>query len=157
MHLETLKQRAKQMEEARNAKKEQNDKERKIELPDGTVLVGEQAIQEYRQSMESKTKLYESKKKDISEMESEDIVLKQTIEILKSRHHDMKEFMKKQEQDAGVEGYYEAQIEMERNEELIKEADEEKEQILQENNDMVEKINVLASESKERLEPMVSA
>ncbi len=117
---------------------------------------GEEKSMDETPSIEMKLAEQERLKRNVSEMQHESLILQRTVDILKSRHHNIEKFMAEQEELANAKGFHHAQKRLEDTVKSVAEIDEKKGQTLQEISEMVTKITEKLNVERERLQPMVS-
>ena len=125
------------------------------QLSDGTVLT-ESYANELRASLVDRKEQKGWIRKDISNLQSEALVLQRTEDLLRKHHRSVDEDIKIREEKGGVKGYQEAKSIMHTTEETSAKVDELKGSTLQEISDTVQEIVKSVEEKKEKLQPMVS-
>lgn len=126
-----------------------------VELPDGTILQGEETIR-HLESCKEILKQHEARKQHISSLHYESLVLDRTVTVLQGRHGNIEEFLKQQEEKAGVKGFHETQERLQHAEREKEEVDQMKGETLQEISDMVTEMTDILKREREKLQPMVS-
>lgn len=152
--LKTIKEMVKKLEIQASKENEILCQETEIVLPDGQVLNREQII-EISEAFHIKKDQYNKTKQEVSDMQYETLILQRTEDLIKGRHSNVEEFLKRREENAGVEGYHKIQCESHDIKENTAMIDEKKGQNLQEISEMVKEMAKTLNDSKEKLQPLV--
>jgi len=128
--------------------------EAEIILPDGQILDREQ-MSDVLVAYERKKEQYNKMKQELSDMQYESLVLQRTEDLIKGRHNNFEEFLKRREENAGVGGYYDIQCESHNIQENTAMINDVKGQNLQEISEMVKEMAKTLNNSKEKLQPLV--
>ncbi len=127
-----------------------------IDLPDGTRIVGGAEGKKFLDLCYEKCQLQDEVQNKISKLQSENQVLAGTLNALYRRHSNIEEFLKKQEEKAGVKGYRETHEKILDTEKRAEEVNRLKGETLQEVSDMVTEMTSRLKRDRKKLQPMVS-
>ena len=122
--------------------------------PDGTSMKRHE-FKDFQENLANKLKRYEDSRIEIETMRRENLVKKRTEEILKSRHHNLEEFLKAEEERAGVIGFRDTNDQLEQASKQTIALNKLKSQTLEEISATVKKIAFTLEETKRELEPKV--
>ena len=128
--------------------------EAEITLPDGQVLDREQ-MKKFSEAFGVKKEEYNRKKQELSDMQYEASILHRTEDLVKGRHDNIEEFLKRREEHAGVEGYHAIQNESHDVQETTTKINDVKGETLREISEMVKEMAKTLNDSKEKLQPLV--
>jgi len=98
---------------------------------------------------------YKSLKLELTELQSESVVLNRTEQILKARDDNVSEFMAAREQEKGVSGYQTTEKELQEISQKKTSTDREKGQTLEEISKIVTDINIALKDRKNKLAPQI--
>jgi len=104
-----------------------------------------------------KLKKYKQATSRLAELQAESVVLQRTEQTLRGRIDNLEEFMKLQEERAGVVGFRDAQQTLEATSEQTAEIDEVKGQTLEEISAIIKSITMKVEEKKDKLKPKIIA
>mmetsp|Transcript_25225 Transcript_25225/g.39030 ORF Transcript_25225/g.39030 Transcript_25225/m.39030 type:complete len:698 (+) Transcript_25225:1608-3701(+) len=104
-----------------------------------------------------KLKKYKQATSRLAELQAESVVLQRTEQTLRGRIDNLEEFMKLQEERAGVAGFRDAQQTLEATSEQTAEIDEVKGQTLEEISAIIKSITMKVEEKKDKLKPKIIA
>ncbi len=151
MNLESYVQSTKQREEIHA----ETCRNIEIDLPDGTRIIGGVDGKSFLDSCHEKCKQRDEVQKKISKLQSETQVLEGTLNALYRRHGNIEEFLKKQEENAGVKGFRETHEQILDTEKRAEEVNRIKGETLQEVSDMVTEMTSRLKRDRKKLQPMV--
>ena len=98
---------------------------------------------------------YKSLKTELTQLQSESVVLNRTEQILKARDENLSEFMSQREQEKGVSGYQNTEKELQEISKKKTSTDREKGQTLEEISKIVTDINIALKDRKNKLAPQI--
>jgi len=130
-------------------------KQHEIILPDGHVLENKEQADDFSEGFKQKMKHYDMVKKELSEMQYESLILQRSEDLIQKRHTNFEEFLKKREENAGIEGYHNIHAKLRDTEENRASIDNEKGETLQQITDTVKEITKTLNDSKEELQPLI--
>lgn len=125
-----------------------------IRRPDGTSM-SQHEYKKFQDDLGVKRENYEKLKNEIDSLEKELLVLENTEKILKSRHHNLEEFLNKQEEQAGILGFKDTHKQLEDASKQTTLLNALKSQTLEEISEMVQKIALSLDQKKKLLQPKV--
>lgn len=125
-------------------------------LDETEISEGEEKLSDCKDSaLETKLAEQERLQRYLSDMQHESLILQRTVDILRSRHHDIESFMSEEEERANAKGFHKVQATLKNTVDNVAEVDVMKGQTLQEISGMVTKITDKLKIERERLQPMV--
>lgn len=122
---------------------------------DGNLMSGEK-LKQFNLERVEKVRTYKKATSRLAELRAESIVLQRTEQTLRGRVHNLEEFLKVQEERAGVTGFRDAQQTLEAASEQTAEIDEVKGDTLEEISAIIKSITMKVEEKKDKLKPKVS-
>merc|ERR1712224_850362 len=121
----------------------------------GPKFMKREEFKQYATQLRSKTNKYKSLKLELTELQSESVVLNRTEQILKTRDENVSEFMAQREQEKGVAGYQKTEQELAQISQKKTDTDREKGQTLEEISKIVTDINVALKDRKNKHAPQI--
>jgi len=121
----------------------------------GPKFMKREEFKQYATQLRSKTNKYKSLKLELTELQSESVVLNRTEQILKTRDENVSEFMAQREQEKGVSGYQKTEQELQEISQKKTTTDREKGQTLEEISKIVTDINIALKDRKNKLAPQI--
>lgn len=128
---------------------------RTVDLPDGTVLQG-QEINAFLAACKQNQQILSEFQSKIKNVVKENASLDDTLELCRSKYTQFQEFIKVQEERAGVKGYHDSQQAMSNIEKQSLTVNQVKGNTLQEISDIVEEMRKTLKEKRALLQPLVS-
>ena len=92
---------------------------------------------------------------ELTQLQSESVVLNRTEQILKARDENLSEFMSQREQEKGVAGYQKTEEELQQISQKKTVTDRQKGQTLEEISKIVTDINIALKDRKNKLAPQI--
>lgn len=123
---------------------------------DGNLMSGEK-LKQFNLERVEKVRTYKKATSRLAELRAESIVLQRTEQTLRGRVHNLEEFLKVQEERAGVTGFRDAQQTLEAASEQTAEIDEVKGDTLEEISAIIKSITMKVEEKKDKLKPKIIA
>jgi len=121
----------------------------------GPKFMKREEFKQYATQLRSKTNKYKSLKMELTQLQSESVVLNRTEQILKARDENLSEFMAQREQEKGVSGYQKTEEELQQISEKKTVTDRQKGQTLEEISKIVTDINIALKDRKNKLAPQI--
>jgi intraflagellar transport protein 81 len=121
----------------------------------GPKFMKREEFKQYATQLRSKTNKYKSLKMELTQLQSESVVLNRTEQILKARDENVSEFMAQREQEKGVAGYQKTEKELAEISQKKTSTDREKGQTLEEISKIVTDINIALKDRKNKLAPQI--
>lgn len=121
----------------------------------GPKFMKREEFKQYATQLRSKTNKYKSLKLELTQLQSESVVLNRTEQILKARDENVSEFMAQREQEKGVAGYQKTEKELAEISQKKTSTDREKGQTLEEISKIVTDINIALKDRKNKLAPQI--
>merc|ERR1712224_264013 len=121
----------------------------------GPKFMKREEFKQYATQLRSKTNKYKSLKTELTQLQSESVVLNRTEQILKARDENLSEFMSQREQEKGVSGYQNTEKELQEISQKKTNTDREKGQTLEEISKIVTDINIALKDRKNKLAPQI--
>jgi intraflagellar transport protein 81 len=121
----------------------------------GPKFMKREEFKQYATQLRSKTNKYKSLKTELTQLQSESVVLNRTEQILKARDENLSEFMAQREQEKGVSGYQNTEKELQEISKKKTSTDREKGQTLEEISKIVTDINIALKDRKNKLAPQI--
>lgn len=121
----------------------------------GPKFMKREEFKQYATQLRSKTNKYKSLKLELTQLQSESVVLNRTEQILKARDENVSEFMAAREQEKGVAGYQKTEKELAEISQKKTSTDREKGQTLEEISKIVTDINIALKDRKNKLAPQI--
>merc|ERR1712187_12433 len=121
----------------------------------GPKFMKREEFKQYATQLRKKTNKYKSLKLELTQLQSESVVLNRTEQILKARDENVSEFMAQREQEKGVAGYQKTEKELAEISQKKTSTDREKGQTLEEISKIVTDINIALKDRKNKLAPQI--
>jgi len=121
----------------------------------GPKFMKREEFKQYATQLRSKTNKYKSLKMELTQLQSESVVLNRTEQILKARDENLSEFMSQREQEKGVAGYQKTEEELQQISQKKTVTDRQKGQTLEEISKIVTDINIALKDRKNKLAPQI--
>merc|ERR1712226_673968 len=121
----------------------------------GPKFMKREEFKQYATQLRQKTNKYKSLKLELTQLQSESVVLNRTEQILKTRDDNVSEFMAQREQEKGVSGYQQTEAELQEISQKKTTTDREKGQTLEEISKIVTDINMALKDRKNKLAPQI--
>jgi len=121
----------------------------------GPKFMKREEFKQYATQLRSKTNKYKSLKMELTQLQSESVVLNRTEQILKARDENLSEFMAQREQEKGVAGYQKTEEELQQISQKKTVTDRQKGQTLEEISKIVTDINIALKDRKNKLAPQI--
>jgi len=135
--------------------REVHEKEELVAQLSGPKYMKKEEFKKYAVQLREKTNAYKRMRAELAELRTETVVLNRTETILRSRDANLQDFIQKQEQKAGVEGFTETVKQLEQVSEQTATLNETKGKTLEEISKIVTDINQALKERKNKLAPQI--
>ncbi|KAG2375064.1 hypothetical protein C9374_010068 [Naegleria lovaniensis] len=122
---------------------------------DGQKIPTAEEFEQLRQEVMQKANIAKKMKAELGELKKENLVLRRTEEILKSKDEKVEQFLRKLEQEKGIQGFRQVQKEIIDASQTKNEIDKEKGETLEEISKIVQELNEKINAQKERLKQPV--
>lgn len=122
---------------------------------EGQKIPTAEEFEQLRQEVMQKANVAKKMKAELGELKKENLVLRRTEEILKSKDEKVEQFLRKLEQEKGIQGFRQIQKEIIDASQTKNEIDKEKGETLEEISKIVQELNEKINAQKERLKQPV--
>lgn len=141
--------------EGNELKQQVEDKEAVLSELTGPQFMQREEFKQFASKLRTKTNRYKKLKTELANIRAESVVLSRTEQILRSRDENLQDLMDKIEETHGVKGYMQTQEALVQVSRAGASTDQLKGKTLEEISAIVQNINVMLKERKNRLAPQI--